>query len=228
MKTPAPLRTSAPYRVARRLYTRARFGDLDRFQPLSSWGWKRGTPVDRWYIEQYLTEHADLVHGSALEVKSDLYSSRLGARSVDVLDIDPDNALATVVGDVCTPGVLPRSAYDAAVITQTLQLVDDPVAAVRHLAEALRPGGSLLVTVPTMSRLVDESDRWRWTPRGLEHLLRSAAPDGATVEVAGLGNGLTARAFLFGLSAEEVGEASLRHVDRDYPLVAGGVLRMPA
>ncbi|NEM05926.1 methyltransferase domain-containing protein [Geodermatophilus normandii] len=228
MKTPAALRKTAPFRVARRLYTRVRFGDLDRFTPLSSWGWKRGTPVDRWYIERFLTGHADLVHGSALEVKSDLYASRLGARSVDVLDIDADNALATVVGDVCDPDVLPQSAYDVAVITQTLQLVDDPVTAVRHLAAALRPGGALLVTVPTMSRLVDDSDRWRWTPRGLEHLLRAAAPPDATVEVAGLGNGLTARAFLFGLSAEEVGEASMRHTDPHYPLVAGGVLRVPA
>jgi SAM-dependent methyltransferase len=213
---------------AQRAAMQARWASLRRTEPLTSWGWRRGTPVDRWYIERYLDEHADLVYGHVLEVKEDHYASRLGARSVDVLDIDPANTRATVVGDLCAPGTLADRRYDAAVVTQTLQLVDDPAAAVRNVLEALRPGGSLLLTVPTMSRLVDVDgfDRWRWTPAGMRHLLTGVAPDGADVTVHGLGNGLVARAFLFGLALEDLDDAVLQRHDPYYPLVVGARVRV--
>ena len=39
-------------------------------KPVSDhWGWDRGTPVDRYYIEQFLAEHAADVRGRVLEVK---------------------------------------------------------------------------------------------------------------------------------------------------------------
>ena len=128
------MRSKALHRFLRGLYTRARFGDLRRTEPLSSWGSRRGQPVDRWYIERFLAEHSSHVHGHALEVKSDTYATRYGAASVDVVDIDADNDQATVVGDLCERGTLPTAAYDVAVVTQTLQSVADPLAAVRHLS----------------------------------------------------------------------------------------------
>lgn len=215
-------------RFLRRAAARVRFGDLRRTEPLSAWGSRRGAPIDRWYIERFLAERAAAVSGSALEVKSDLYATRFGATSVDVVDIDSDNPRATVVGDLCAADTLSPGAYDVALITQTLQLVSDPPVAVRRLVESLRPGGSLLVTVPTLSRLVDESDRWRWTPAGLADLLGRAAPSGAAVESVGLGNGLSARAFLFGLSADDLDDDVLERRDPRYPLVAAGRLTLPA
>lgn len=208
--------------------TRARFGDLRRTEPLSEWGAHRGKPVDRWYIERWLGEQAHLVRGHALEVKEDLYASRLGARSVDVLDIDPGNSHATVVGDLCAPSTLTPGTYDVAVVTQTLQLVPRPADAVRHLLAALRPGGSLLLTVPVLSRLADPSDRWRWTPLGLRDLLTEAAPPGAEVTTVGLGNALAARAFLFGLAIPDLDEDVLARSDGDYPMVVGGRVSLPA
>ncbi|SNS90122.1 hypothetical protein SAMN04488107_4237 [Geodermatophilus saharensis] len=217
---PRALRPYVP-RAVRRAVTRARFGDLRRTEPLSEWGSARGTPVDRWYIERFLTERAHLVHGHVLEVKEDLYASRLGASSVDVLDIDADNPHATVVGDVCEAATLRPATYDAAVVTQTLQLVPRPLDALRNLLAAVKPGGSLLVTVPTLSRLADSWDRWRWTPAGLRDLLAEAAPPDAEVECVGFGNGLVARAFLFGLAVRDLDEDVLERWDEDYPMVVG-------
>jgi SAM-dependent methyltransferase len=197
-----------------------RFGDLRRTEPLTEWGFGRGMPVDRWYIEHHLAEHAQLVRGHALEVKEDLYASRFGAARVDVLDLSPDNLAATVVGDVCDPATLPHERFDVAVVTQTLQFVPRPLDAVRNLLAALRPGGSLLLTVPTLSRMDGGWDRWRWTPSGLRDLLSEAAP-GADVECAGLGNGLAARAFLFGLGVADLDEDVLVRHDPLYPLLVG-------
>jgi SAM-dependent methyltransferase len=206
---------------------RARFGDLNRTDPLTSWGDVRGTAVDRWYIESFLRRHESLVHGRVLEVKSDLYASALGASVVEVLDIDPTNTLATLIGDLCDPATLEAGRYDAAIVTQTLQLVPDPVRALRNVLDSLRPGGALLVTVPCLSRMAGEWDRWRWTPTGFSEVLASAAPPGAEVEVVGPGNGLAARAFLFGLSAEDLDPAVLAVPEPDLPLIVAACLRLP-
>lgn len=206
---------------------RMRFGDLRRTEPLSAWGSQRGKPVDRWYIERYLADHAGVVRGDALEVKDDMYATRYGATAVDVVDIDAGNTCATIVGDLCRPGTLQSGRYDVAIVTQTLQLMTDPAEAVRSLLTALRPGGSLLLTVPTLSRLIDDSDLWRWTPAGLRRLLAASAPAGADLEVTGLGNGLAARAFLFGLATQDLGEAVLAQPDPHYPLLVGAHVRLP-
>ena len=213
----------------RRAVLRARFGDLARISPLTAWGFQRGTPVDRWYIESFLREHAHLVAGQVLEVKEDLYASHLGASTVEVVDIDASNAVATIVGDLCAPDTLPPHAFDTALLTQTLQYLAEPMLAVRNVLASLRPSGSLLLTVPCLGRIDGPSDSWRWTPAGLESLLRQACR-GREVDlvVAGLGNSLAARAFLFGLAAEDLDPDVLARDDVDCPLIAVARLRVPS
>jgi hypothetical protein len=120
----------------RRAVLTARFGNLSRTHPMTDWGTGRGTPVDRWYIERYLQSHASAVAGRVLEVKMDAYASWLGASTVEVVDIDPANARAGVVGDLCDAATLEPGRYDAAVVTQTLQFVSDPVAGLRPRRDA--------------------------------------------------------------------------------------------
>lgn len=203
-----------------RLIVRYRWASLRRTEPISAWGHHRGTPIDRWYIEAFLQRHAELVHGHVLEVKDDRYASRLGASRVTVLDIEPDNAHAAVVGDVVDPETLPVAEFDAAVVTQTLQYVSDPPAAVAHLVASLRPGGNLLLTTPVASRLAGSDDRWRWTARGMRTLLA----DYPEAEIRAAGNSLACRAFLAGLAAEDLTEQSLGVEDDQYPLVVTAVV----
>lgn len=222
-----PRRRPQPPAVFRRLALRARFGDLSRVEPLDGWGFGRGTPVDRWYIERYLLGCGP-VSGHAVEVQDDVYSSRLGAQTVDVLDIDPSNPRAGIVGDLCAPGTLANGTYDLAVVTQTLQLVADPLAAVTNLLTALRPGGVLLMTTPVVSRMANDADRWRWTPVGMQDLLAAAAPSGASIDVVGMGNALASRAFLFGLAAQDLDETVLARYEPRYPLLVGARVRLAA
>jgi SAM-dependent methyltransferase len=197
-----------------------RWASLRRTRPISAWGYDRGTPVDRWYVERFLAEHAHLVRGHVLEVKEDLYASTLGAARITVLDIDAANPRATLIGDLVDPSTLPAGAYDTAVITQTLQYVSDPAAAVANLITSLAPGGHLLLTTPLVSRLSGPQDRWRWTALGMRTLLA----DHPGAQVAAHGNCLAARAFLAGLAAEDVGAARLRVQDPQYPLLVTAVV----
>ncbi|HEX8496766.1 MAG TPA: methyltransferase domain-containing protein [Actinomycetales bacterium] len=208
--------------AARRLTYLLRSASRRRTDPLTEWGFERGTPVDRWYIERFLQSNEALVRGHVLEVKQDLYASRLGAASVEVVDIDAENPEATIVADLCVPGSLPKATFDAAIITQTLQLVADPVVALENLRDSLRPGGTLLLTVPAMSRLAGSSDRWRWTPTGLSDLVAQVP---GSWSVAASGNCLAARAFLLGAGAGDLAPGALAVQDTDFPVVVTAVLR---
>jgi SAM-dependent methyltransferase len=209
--------------LVRRASFRLRWSSTRRLEPLSEWGFERGTPVDRLYIERFLEEHRDLVHGRVLEVKEDLYASALGASVVDVLDIDPSNAEATVVGDLCDSATLPADRFDAAIVTQTLLYMSDPVVAVENLLRSLRAGASALVTVPALTRIAGAGDRWRFTPHGLREVVERAG--GEALDVRSHGNVVTCRAFLLGAAAEELPTAVLDHDDPDFPLVVTAVVR---
>lgn len=179
--------------------------------------------MDRFYLEEFLQAHRDAIRGDVLELQSSAYTRRLGGARVEnahVLDIDPSNAAATVVADLDEPASLPVEAYDCFLLMQTLQFVPRPEVALANAWSALRPGGTLLLTVPAVSKVErDLPDRWRFTPAGIRTLLGSACPSERT-EVRGYGNVLAACAFLLGLAAEELRKRDLAVEDPDFPLIA--------
>lgn len=210
------------------------WGNLRRLRPFDDyWGYERGLPIDRYYIEHFVGRFETEVRGRVLEVQEPVYTARFGGSRVsssDVVDIDPKNRAATIVADLAVADSLPAAQFDCVVVTQTLQYVDDPSAAVGNLWSSLAPGGTLLVTVPSVQRIDPELpgiDRWRFTPPGLEELLRRSCPEGE-IEVEGHGNVLSITAFLMGLSTDELRPKELEHCDPGFPLVACARVRRPA
>ena len=230
-RLPVPLQNRIKSVWRRLPGNRPRWGNLRRLQPFSAYyGFDRGTPVDRPYIDAWLTEHAHLIRGRTLEIRSAEYSMRYGSEleSCDVMDIDPANPAATIVADANERGSLRPDYYDCIILTQTLQFLDPP-RAIDNLYSALRPGGNLLISVPSASRVephCEHSDFYRWTPAGLRRLLQTL--EGAHVAVQGRGNLLTVVAHLHGLVAEELREEELRFTDARYPLVAFATVQKPA
>jgi SAM-dependent methyltransferase len=211
-----------PLRWRKRL-ARARrpawLGTIRRTSPLSDhYGRDRGTPVDRYYIERFLAREQAAITGRVLEVLNREYTERFGrgVERSDVLDIDPSNTDATIVADLAAADEIPSDEFDCVVLTQTLQYVYDLEAAVGHVHRILRPGGTVLCSVPVVSR-VDrselESEYWRLTAAACSRLFGEAFRDGE-VDVRTHGNVLTSVAFLMGMAAEEL---SPRRLDRDDP-----------
>ena len=199
-------------------------GASRRTEPLSDvWGRDRGTPLDRYYIDGFLAAERDAIRGRVLEVQDASYTRRfgVGVERSDVLDVDGANPLATVVADLSAADAIPDDAFDCFILTQTLQYIYDVPAAVRHAHRVLRPGGNVLCTVPSVSRVGEkdvDSTYWRFTAASCRRLFGEAFV-GGEVDVRARGNVLSAVAFLRGLAHEELSATRLDADDPFFPLV---------
>lgn len=210
--------------VRHRLRRPIRLGGLRRTTPVSDqWGFDRGTPIDRYYIERFLEQHAMDIRGRVLEVMDARYTERFGSavETSDVLDIDASNARATIVADLTAAGNIASDSFDCLILTQTLQFIYDFAAAVREAHRVLRPGGVLLVTVPSVSKIDPtasvEGDFWRFTWASCHRLFSEVF--GESVSVRAHGNVLAAIAFLAGLAREDLTDEELDVLDDFYPVV---------
>jgi glycosyltransferase involved in cell wall biosynthesis/SAM-dependent methyltransferase len=221
-----------------------RFGSLARTRPISShWGWDRGLPVDRYYIEAFINAHAEHVRGRVLEVGDDRYSGQFAnerIERVDILHVVDGNPKATIVGDLATASHIPSDTFDCIILTHTLQYVFDLDAAFRTLRRILKPGGVLLVTVPAISRTeeglhtprLEQADRWRtswywnFTRTSLARLASEHFPPDH-MKVESFGNVWAATAFLYGVAAEELSPEALSDYDPAFAVVVTLATRKP-
>ncbi len=209
-----------------RIRKSVRFGDLRRLRPISPhFGYDRGKPVDRRYIEDFLSRHAEDIKGRVLEVGDNTYTLQYGGARVahsDILHVSPDNSRATLVGDLAQGDNLPSGAFDCIVLTQTLHLIFDVHKAIATLHRMLKPGGVLLITVPGVSS-IDRGEwgpSWYWSlsPAALCRLLEEKF-DNAIISVTAYGNVLAAISFLHGLAEHELSPAELDAYDPQYPMI---------
>lgn len=195
-------------------------GDLCRVLPLdTNFGYGRGTPIDRYYIESFLRERSADIRGRVLEVQEDAYTWGFGGGAIDradVLSLLPDNPRATIVGDLGRPEDFPEAIFDCAIITQVLHLVLDPSVAVRSIHRLLKPSGIVLASVPGISQ-VEWAESWYWSFTVLSAKEIFSSVFGAdNVTVTAYGNALAATSFLWGIAVEELDSAELDHVDPYY------------
>lgn len=205
-----------------------KLGDFARTRPISRcFGFDRGKPIDRYYIENFLAERSSDIRGRVLEIGDNSYTVKFGGANVcksDVLHVDSANSKATIVGELSDCGVLPPAAFDCIVLTQTLHLIYDMRKALGNLARSLKPDGVLLITVPGISP-VDRDDwgyTWYWslTELALAQLLAETfhPRDFSTIK---FGNVFAAVCFLHGIAVSEIPAKKLDVLDPAFPIVIG-------
>ena len=191
-------------------------GDLRATVPITrAFGFDRGKPVDRVYVEQFMLTRENAVRGRVLEIGDNEYTLTYGGARVtrsDILHFDAKNPKATFIGDLSACDHIPDALFDCIILTQTLHLIFDIRAALANVHRLLVPGGALIATFPGISQISDEdwgpSWCWGWSAGQTLSLLEATFP-GGTIEVTALGNRFAAVAFLFGLVAEELDPALL-------------------
>jgi len=211
-----------------------RFGHLRRITPISrEWGFDRGRPTDRYYIESFLARQSSAIRGRVLEVADNAYTVRFGGDRVvrsDVLDVVP-TPYTTLVGDLGTGAGITAESFDCIILTQVLHLIRDIRAAIQHSYQALGPGGVLLATLPGISQICRDpqdrwADHWRFTSRSAQGLFEEAFGRDQ-VSVQARGNVLTAAAFLYGIAAEELESGELEYDDPDYEMLIEVTAKKP-
>jgi SAM-dependent methyltransferase len=193
-------------------------------RPLSTvYGFDRGKPADRRWIESFLAGHAQAISGRCLEVQSDEYARHFGGdrvSNVEVLDIDAGNPGATIVGDLQDLDTVPDATFDCVIVTQTLQYLREPRRAVSELHRVLAASGTALVTVPCLGRVepADGADYWRFMPEGAKALFADLE---WRVSIEHFGNALLGVAMWTGMAVEDLPDRVWKTDDPAWPCIVG-------
>lgn len=212
------------------------WGGLRSLVPISrSFGFDRGTPIDRYYIERFLASHSDDIRGHVMEVGTNMYTIRYGGDRItrsDVTHHAAGNPRATMVLDLTNAGHLSDPLFDCIICTQTLQFIFEVSAAMATLYHLLKPRGVLLMTSPGISQVSQADmratgDFWRFTDASVRRLLTGFFPN-AQCEVHAYGNVVSSIAFLHGIAAEELNTEELDTRDADFQLLLAARAVKPA
>jgi len=204
-----------------------RFGSLRRLKPISpEWGSERGLPIDRYYIERFLANHAQDIQGHVLEVGTNKYTRTFGGERViksDVLHVAEEKPDVTIIGDLTKADHIASNSFNCIILTQTLQFIYDVPAAIETIFRIMKPGCVVLATVPGISQVSRYDmerwgDYWRFTSLSLQRMFETVFPE-ANIHIKAFGNVLVTTAFLQGLATEELRRKELEFVDPDYELL---------
>jgi len=88
---------------------------LRRVTPISAtWGFDRGTPIDRYYVDRFFNAHRQAITGRVLEIQTRDHIKKYGwgVSAADTLDVSPEFA-PTFIGTQQTE--VERSVYGTVV-----------------------------------------------------------------------------------------------------------------
>lgn len=203
------------------------FKNWRRLTPIShQFGYDRGLPIARYYIERFLLTYASNIKGQVLEIHDNDYTRKFGGDRVtksDVLHVEEGNPLATIVADLTSANHIPSGTFNCIIFTQTLHFIYNVRAAIQTLYRILKPGGVLLATFSGISPIsrtdMDRwGDYWRFTTLSVQLLFEEVFP-ADNIKVQAHGNVLTAISYLHGLAAEELTKQELSYHDPNYQLL---------
>jgi SAM-dependent methyltransferase len=205
---------------------KVRHGDFLRKTPFSvKFGYDRGGPIDRYYIEQFLQTESATIRGRVLEIGDNNYTIRFGGEKViqsDILHIDSSNPGATFIGDLSTSTELPSDSFDCVILTQTLHLIYHYNKALENCMRILKPRGTLLITVPGISHIAQDQwrDYWLWsfTESSMTRML-SEIFSKQNITINTHGNVLVAASFLYGMGLPEISKENRDYHDPCYQVI---------
>jgi SAM-dependent methyltransferase len=93
----------------------------------------------------------------------------------DTLDVERRVPDVKFTGNVLDMHMIFDRSYDSALCFDVLEHVPDPLKAMLEISRILKPGGTLMLSVPHLSRLHEEpNDFFRFTEFAIQYLLKKA------------------------------------------------------
>ena len=203
------------------------FGDFRRIKPMSNdFGYTRGGPIDRYYIEKFLLKFSSDIKGTVLEVGDNKYTIEYGNHHViksDILDINRKNKKATIIADLTNADHVPSNTYDCVILTHVISMIYDYRSALRTIHRILKPSGVLLLTSGVGFKIHGNPNcdiHWNISDICFKRILGEFfQADKITTQR--YGNILTMVSFLFGIGRTEISDKEYNFNDNDYPVIFG-------
>ena len=214
------------YMVLQRYFKPVDTGNFLIFtQPVSEkFGFDRGLPIDRWYIERFLRKTARQIKNvtKTLEVGEDTYSKKYFPDENTIRDVlRYDKGM-----DLTKWETLSANTYDVFIATQVFNFIYDVRQAIGGAYYLLNEGGTLLATVAgNISQISwvdmnDYGDYWRFTELSIKCLCQEWF--GEQVEIETFGNAAMATAFIQGMAVEDLPNKNiLEEKDKAYGICIG-------
>jgi hypothetical protein len=209
-------------RVVMRGQDMPRWGNLRRTAPLSdSFGFDRGTPIDRFYLDRFLTAHRGAISGDVLEIQVPSYAQRFGTnlRDVHTLDLRTEFSPTYHCDLADAAAIVPSARYDCFLLPNTLQHLRRLEPALTQALRIVRPGGTILASAAALLRLTaPEEDFWRLTAAAWRIIADRVWPQ-CEIDIHAHGNCLAATAAMYGIAVEELTEDELLVQDDRFPVL---------
>lgn len=195
------------------------WGDLKKTVPIcQAFGLTRGTPVDRYYLNQFLQEIRHEIMGNVLEIggtpkDKDFYQIE-GVSSYKILNLEPGLGV-DIVGDVHDPSIIKSDLFDTIIIFNVLEHCYAPWIAVENIYKWLKKGGKCFAMVPSAIRVhATPMDYWRPLPNAFSWMFKEYSNSRLYV----YGNPMTVLASYYGIAMEELTSEELNAFHPDYPV----------
>lgn len=220
------------FKLTLRYYTSTRYPISDYF------GYSRGTPLDRYYIDSFVARYRRHIRGTVLEVGETVYTHTY-SEDVFVRPVmlwysgEPETPVGCdyIRADLVTGAGIPDQQFDCFIMTQTLPVIFDVEQAVANAFKLLKPGGHLLITVPAISQQGSDEMAtygwyWSFTSFSLRRLLEAHVPADC-IQLEAFGNMKAAIGFLKGRVVQEFRKADLDFKDPCYEMTVCACVKKP-
>ena len=114
-----------------------------------------------------------------------------------------------------------NDAYDCVILTHVLSFIDEPASAIKECHRILKPGGTVLVTLPVTGRMdgrAPENDYWSFKTASAKYLFGKFFTD-ENLEIKSYGNVLSGLGHWIGMAQEELTKKELDYIDPRFPIV---------
>ena len=202
-------------------------------KPISlQFGTERGTPVDRYYIEKFLSDNKTLIKGDVLEVESAFYTKKYGedrVKNAIVMDVDAVGAEITFQANLENGSGIRDEVADCFILTQTLMYIFDLKSAAHNICRLLKKGGHVLITCSGLSqnsrRCMDNYGCYFNFNKAVFDRMFESELSMHVLETGSYGNVKTVSAHLNGLCQEDIKKKDFEINDVYYPLIVYAVVK---
>lgn len=219
--------------VKRNCYNYQEMIDMLPIRPISrEFGFDRGMPIDRYYIENFLNQNRKYISGDVLEIAERIYTIKYGESQVKnsyIMHVEGGEDKTVIKGNLATGEGIEENMVDCLILTQTLPFIFDLNNVIENIYKILKPGGRALITVPGITQ-ISRYDMERWghfwsfTSKSIQQLFEAVTmKDNIIIE--SYGNVKTSVAMLYGLAVEDLRKEDFDHNDDDYQVIISAIIK---